>query len=206
MTSEIDGDAVTEAVAVTSPHAASQGTDESTRAKELEVALKIHDAIYEDCRQNNVDRFQKYDVPDNLSLTAVHRIKSREGKRVPARFSIGYWKAWTETRDILEHKSEQFKKAEETMALVASKKKTSKAPYTTFKKKKKSIRDKVKGVAFGPPNAEMPSLYTRSDPGFQLPVEELFAEQTKQPLPKDPTMLPKPLEVPVFKGGNIPGD
>lgn len=188
-----------------SPHADQQDRGDSSRAKELEVALKLHDAIYEDCRQQNVDRFQKYNVQDNLSATAVHRIKSREGKRVPARFSIGYWKAWTDTRDILEHKSEQFKKTEQTMALFASKKKTSKAPYSTYRRKQKSIREKVKGVAFGPPNAVMPSLYARSDPGFQLPVEELFVEQTKKPLPKDPIMLPKPLDVPVFKGGNIPG-
>lgn len=181
--------------------------DPVAAAKDLQIALKLHDDIYEVCRQKKVDRFSKYKVEDNLAQTAMQRIRSREGKRFPARFSIGYWKAWTETRDTLEHTSEQVKRSEEAAELLAGRRRPSKMPFkSTYKKPKKNPRDKLRGLAFGPPNAQMPSMYVQADPCGQPPVAALFEEHTNRPLPKDPTMLPKPVFVPPFKGGDIPGD
>lgn len=187
-------------------HSQAQADEDAEYTRKLEIALKLHNDIYEECRSKDVDRFAKYGIEDSLARMAIQRVHSREGKRVPARFSIGYWKAWTDTRDILEMTSAKVKKQEDAAALRVSKKKQSKIPFkTSYKKPKKSAQERTKGLAFGPANAVMACMNASIDPSFQLPVDQLFAEHTKRPPPKDPAMLPKPMSVSIFQGGDMPG-
>ena len=173
-------------------------------AADLEIALKLHDDIYEECREKKVDRFDKYKVKDSLSESAIKRVKSREGKRLSARFSTDYWAAWRDTLGVLEKKSED--RIQEEKALAYANRNKKKKPYRTptLPKKKQNPRERLKGLAFGPPNAEMPALHGRSDPNFQLPVETLFCELSKSSPPKDPCAMPQPIVPITTKGGSIP--